>query len=337
MIYFHLEILFPIMEKARFGVRLSRVISAVSPESMNPNLTPYPHVYWQMVRDVARECEILGYDSIILPDHPMVGLERFACWSTLSALAAITRRVTIGTMTTNTMRYLPNPSLFIKEIATLDNIADGRLYPLGLGIGWTPDEYKAFGFPFPSHRKRLDQLRETIEMMRLMFNESKATYKGKYFEIEDLVCEPKPRQKPFPVCIGGRGKRTLSMASRYADHIDIYGGMDKEDLRNRIDFIEEKCEEYGRNPQDIVKSWGCWFWIYEDEKEYEQYAEEFERLRRLRGGRPGGVVMGTPEEITTLFKELIEIGISYFTLRFEDLPDKRALRLFSEEVIPKFK
>ena len=166
------------------------------------------------------------------------------------------------------MRYLPNPSLFIKEIATLDNIADGRLYPLGLGIGWTPHEYKAFGFPYPEHKTRLEQLRETIEIMRIMFNSEKASYKGNYFQIKELICEPKPKQRPFPVCIGGRGKRTLRMAAKYADHIDIYGGMDKRDLQNRLDYVEKQCEEHGRDYDKITKSWGCWFWIYRNEEEY---------------------------------------------------------------------
>ena len=243
---------------------------------------------------MAHEVERLGFDSIILPDHPMVGLQRFACWSTLSALPTVTSRVTVGTLTTNTMRYLPNPSLFIKEIATLDNISDGRLYPLGLGLGWTPDEYKAFGFPFPSHKKRLAQFRETIQMMKLMFNEDLASYEGKYFKIEDLVCEPKPVQKPFPICMGARGKRTLKLAAEYADHIDDYGGMDIEYLKDRLDYIKRKSEECGRSYDDIVKSWGCWFWIYEDEEERDRYKDEFKRLEVLRGGRPGGMVMGTP-------------------------------------------
>jgi len=267
----------------------------------------------------------------------MIGLQRYACWSTLSALAAITKKLTIGTLTTNTMRYLPNPSLFLKEVATLDNISDGRLYPLGLGLGWTPDEYKAFGFPYPSHRKRLGQLRETIEIMKLMFTEDLSTYKGKYFNIENLVCEPKPIQKPFPICIGARGKRTLRLAAKYADHIDIYGGMDKLDIKKRLDYIEKKCTEYGRNYDEIIKSWGCWFWIYEDEKELDRYKEEFRRLESLRGGRPGGVVMGSPEEIVNLFKDFVELEMTYFTLRFEDLPSKRGLRLFAEQVIPQFK
>jgi alkanesulfonate monooxygenase SsuD/methylene tetrahydromethanopterin reductase-like flavin-dependent oxidoreductase (luciferase family) len=321
----------------KFGVRLSRVISAVSPESRAPYLTPYERVYWPLVKEVAQECERLGFDSIILPDHPMNGLQRFACWSTLSALAAVTKRVTIGTLTTNTMRYLPNPSLFIKEIATLDNISDGRLYPLGLGLGWTPDEYKAFGFPFPAHRKRLNQLRETIEMMKVMFTEPLASYEGKYFKIESLRCEPKPVQKPFPICLGARGKRTLKLAAEYADHIDVYGGMDKEDLKDRLDYIERKCNEYGRDYDEITKSWGSWFWIYEDEKELEMHRDEFRRLKELRGGAPGGPLMGTPEEIVGLFEELVELGMTYFTLRFEDLPSKRALRLFAEQVIPEFR
>lgn len=324
------------MPKAKFGVRLSRVISAVEPDGRAPYITPYSNVYWPLVKDIALECEALGYDSVILPDHPMVGAERFACWSTLAALAAVTRRVTLGTLTTNTMRYLPNPSLFIKEIATLDNISGGRLYPLGMGIGWTPDEYKAFGFPYPRHSTRLAQLKETIEMMNTMFEETPASYHGKYFDIEELVCMPKPMQKPFPICIGGRGKRTLSLAARYANHIDIYGGMDRKDLEDRLGFIEKKCTEYGRDYESITKSWGSWFWIYENQQEYSQQEKEFKRLAALRGSDSSGVLMGTPEELTALFEELVEMGMSYFTLRFEDLPSKRALRVFAEHVIPEF-
>lgn len=266
----------------------------------------------------------------------MHGLQRYACWSTLSALATCTHRVTLGTLTVNTMRYLPNPSLFAKEVATLDSISDGRLYPLGLGLGWTPDEYKAFGYTFSAHKTRLEQLQETIEIMNLMFTQEKASYKGRYFNIENLVCEPKPVQKPFPICIGGRGERTLKLASKYAHLIDIYG-VDKKTLRERLDYIKKCCTDYGRDYESIVKSWGCWFWIYENEEELNRYADEFKRLSILRGGKPSGVVMGTPKEMVSFFNDLVEMGITYFTLRFEDLPSKRGLRLFAQEVMPHFR
>ncbi|MFX1369780.1 MAG: LLM class flavin-dependent oxidoreductase [Promethearchaeota archaeon] len=321
--------------KIKFGARLSRVISTVAPDSENPIITPYERIQWPLVREVAQECERLGFDSVIMPDHPMDDVSRLAAWSTLAALAECTRRVTIGTLTTNTMRYLPNPSLFIKEIATLDQISDGRLYPLGLGLGWTPHEYEAFGFPYPAHRIRLEQMTETIEMMNLMFSEKgEVEYNGKHFKVKNLVCEPKPIQNPFPIVIGARGNRTLRVAAKYADHIDIYGGMDLDDLQERLSFIEESCSEYGRSFKDIVMSWGCWFWIYENEREIERYSDEVKRLEQRKDEfKP---IRGTPEEWIEKLESLKELGITYFTLRFEDFPSKRGLRLFAEYVMPEF-
>ncbi|MFX1579604.1 MAG: LLM class flavin-dependent oxidoreductase [Promethearchaeota archaeon] len=322
----------------KFGARLSRVISTVASDSENINITPYDKIEWSVIKDVAQECERLGFDSVIVPDHPMDDVSRYACMSMLAALAAVTEKVTVGTLTTNTMRYLPNPSLFIKEIATLDHISNGRLYPLGLGLGWTPKEYAAFGFPFPSHKVRLTQMIETIEMMNLMFTKDKATYDGKYFQIKGAVCEPKPVQKPFPIVVGGRGNRTLGAAAKYADHIDIYGGMDLDDLHDRLSFIEDTCSEIGRDFKEITFSWGCWFWIYENEKDRDRYAVEIKRLTELPDDMwQSTIVVGTPEEIAEKFESLIDLGITYFTLRFEDLPSKRGLQLFAESVMPQLK
>jgi len=322
----------------KFGARLSRVISTVAPDSENINITPYEKIQWPVIREVAQECERLGFDSIIVPDHPMDDVSRYACMSMLAALAASTERITIGTLTTNTMRYLPNPSLFIKEVATLDHISNGRLYPFGFGLGWTPKEYEAFGFPFPKHSIRLAQMIEAIEMMNKMFSEDLITYEGKYFQIKDVICEPKPVQKPFPVVIGGRGNRTLGAAAKYADHIDIYGGMDLDLLQERLSFIENTCSEIGRDFKEIVFSWGCWFWIYENEKERDRYASEIKRLSEYPDDRFSAVIiMGTPEEIAEKFASLIDLGITYFTLRFEDLPSKRGLQLFADQVISEFR
>ena len=322
----------------KFGARLSRVISTVASDSENINITPYDKIEWSVIKDVAQECERLGFDSVIVPDHPMDDVSRYACMSILAALAAVTEKVTVGTLTTNTMRYLPNPSLFIKEIATLDHISNGRLYPLGLGLGWTPKEYAAFGFPFPSHKVRLTQMIETIEMMNLMFSKDKATYNGKYFQIKGAVCEPKPVQNPFPIVVGGRGNRTLGAAAKYADHIDIYGGMDLDDLNDRLSFIEDTCSEIGRDFKEITFSWGCWFWIYENEKDRDHYALEIKRLTELPDDMwQSTIVMGTPEEIAEKFESLIDLGITYFTLRFEDLPSKRGLQLFAESVMSQLK
>jgi alkanesulfonate monooxygenase SsuD/methylene tetrahydromethanopterin reductase-like flavin-dependent oxidoreductase (luciferase family) len=180
-------------------------------------------------------------------------------------------------------------------------------------------------------------MKETIELMNLMFSEEgKISYDGEHFQVKDLICEPKPIQKPFPIVIGARGNRTLRVAAKYADHIDIYGGMNLDDLQERLSFVEKTCDEYGRNFKEIVFSWGCWFWIYENEKEFNQYAAEVKRLAELPDN-PFVVQKGTPEEIVEMFESLKEVGITYFTLRFEDFPSKRGLRLFAEHVMPEFK
>ena len=112
--------------------------------------------------------------------------------------------------------------------------------------------------------------------------------------------------------------------------------MDLIDLQDRLAFIEKTCSELGRDYDAITKSWGCWFWIYENERELNRYANEVKRLANLPEGSPN-TIKGTPEEVVEMFESLIELGITYFTLRFEDLPSKRGLRLFAEHVIPQFK
>lgn len=347
-----------------FGVRLKRVVSTNAPNDQEVHFTPYERVSWPTVRLIAEECDVLGFDSLIVPDHVMTtGPMQFGCWSILSALAACTKRVTLGTLTVNSMRYLPCPSLFAKEVATLDNISDGRLYPLGLGAGWNGMEYRAFGIPFPPHKTRIDQLEETIQIMNAMFTEETATFKGKHFNIQHVDCEPKPVQKPFPICIGGVGKRILRLAAKYADYVDISSepamgrtyalnsiqkpseempetpppadeATKKRTLQERLDWVKECCAEFGRNYDDIVKAASFKFYIYKNEKELARHEREFKRLAGTQGAH---LTMGTPDEIIDFFEERVKMGVTYFTLRWEDLPSTSGLRLFAKEVIPHFR
>ena len=346
-------------KEIKFGVRISRAIALTAKEDVvdgyrtayiNPVtgkpmvadilLTPYEKLEWRLVRDCALEAERLGFDSVILPDHPMSDGASFDCLATLGALAGVTSKIRLGTLTTNTMRYVPSPSLFAKQIATLDYITGGRIFPLGLGAGYLREEYEAYGFPYATHMIRIEQLRETIEIMRKMFTEERASYKGKYFEIKNAICEPKPVQNPFPICVGGGGKNLLKMAARYADIVnldiqDLYEDMSKidyvEETRKHLAFFEKHFKAAGRSwENDILKSWGMWFWLYEDEKERDQHSEA------LKNQRAGTVLMGTPDRMIQLFEKLVRLGITYFTLRFEDLPSTRGMQLFAEKVMPAF-
>jgi alkanesulfonate monooxygenase SsuD/methylene tetrahydromethanopterin reductase-like flavin-dependent oxidoreductase (luciferase family) len=345
----------------KFGVRISRVACLPTPPKnivdgydtafinpatgkpmeADPLLTPYERLEWSVVKECVHEAEKLGFDSVILADHPMIGRARLDCMAALGALAGVTTKINLGTMTTNTMRYLPSPALFAKQIASLDFITGGRIYPLGLGAGYLKEEYDAYGFPFGTHLARIEQLKETVEIMKRMFVEEKANYKGKYFEIKNAICEPKPIQQPFPICIGGGGKHLLRVAARYADFVNIDPNETYDASFSRSDYVKE-TERYlshlesevraaGRDWEaEIVKSRAFWFWLYENEKERNKHAEA------IKNQRPGSVLMGTPEEIIELFQKLVDLGITYFTLRFEDLPDTKGLHLFAENVMPAF-
>jgi alkanesulfonate monooxygenase SsuD/methylene tetrahydromethanopterin reductase-like flavin-dependent oxidoreductase (luciferase family) len=337
-------------EEIRFGVRLSDVISTTATKGsvgdrkyLHPRtgkwmsgagsrIGLYEELDWNLVRDCVLYAEKLGYHSAILPDHPMIGGARLDCMAALGALAGITSKITLGTMTTNTMRYVPSPALFAKQIATLDYITGGRIYPLGLGAGYIKEEYDAYGFPYGTHRDRFEQLKETIEIMKKMFTEKEATYKGRHFQINNAICEPKPVQKPFPICVGGSGRFTLKLAGEYADFTNMLGSV--EDAKERLSIIEDSCRKAGRNwGRDIVKSWAGELWIYEDAKERDQHKED---VRNMLNQSVDAVVMGTPQEIVHLFHRYMELGITYFTLKFKDLPSKRGLKLFADEVMPAF-
>ena len=109
-----------------------------------------------------------------------------------------------------------NPALLAKMAATLQALTGGR-FVLGIGAGWKQDEYVAYGYPFPPPKVRIQQLEEAVQIIKKMWTKEKATFKGRYYQIEEAVCSPKPEPVP-PLMIGGGGeKMTLKVVARHAD------------------------------------------------------------------------------------------------------------------------
>ena len=158
------------------------------------------------IRDVVLECERLGYHSVWLDDHLMFGEQPILeCWTTLSALSIVTTRIRLGSMVAcNSFR---NPALLAKIAASLDVISGGRL-EFGIGAGIQETEHRAYGFSFPKSHVRIERLREAIEVINALWSEEKVSYKGKHYNLEKAICEPKPLQKPHPpITIGGSGEK----------------------------------------------------------------------------------------------------------------------------------
>ena len=189
---------------------------------------------FSLLRDAVLECERLGYDSVHLDDHLMYGATPvLECWTKLSAFAAVTTKIRLGT--TVLCSSFRNPALLAKMASTLDVVSNGRL-DLGIGAGVQEDEHKAYGFAFPKPAERIERLKETAIILKKMWTEEKATYAGNHYRIADAFCVPKPVQKPHPpLTIGGAGEKlTLKVQAELADRVDWGYLPTLEDYRRKL-------------------------------------------------------------------------------------------------------
>jgi F420-dependent oxidoreductase-like protein len=211
---------------------------------------------WKTILDSASKIENLGYESIWVYDHfhtvPTPTQDpTYECWSLMSALSQTTSRVRLGQMCTcNSYR---NPSYLTKVASTIDVMSGGRL-EYAIGAGWYDQEYKAYGYEYPSAGIRLKMLEESLIIYKRMTTQEKASFEGEYYQIKDAINQPKPIQEPHPplwVCGGGE-KVTLKLLARYGDYgnwdVDVDGFISKSNI------LKQHCDTENRNFDDIGKT-----------------------------------------------------------------------------------
>jgi F420-dependent oxidoreductase-like protein len=222
-----------------------------------------PSRAWGRTVAVARQAEHLGFESIWLFDHFHTTPEptdelTFEAFTSLSALAAMTRRVRLGHVVL--CSGYRNPALVAKMAGTLDVISGGR-FDLGLGAGWKRDEWLAYGYGFPSLRDRLAHLRDSLEVITRMLapDTGHATYDGVLASVADAINVPKGVQRPHvPVMVGGNGQNvTWRLAARFADELNL-DGPSPEMVREWLPIVRSRCEEAGRDPATLALSVNVW-------------------------------------------------------------------------------
>lgn len=201
---------------------------------------------------MAEAAEDAGFDGISLMDHliqiPQVGREWEdfpEAYTSLAFLAGGTSRLRLGTLVTGV--GLRNPALLAKMLATLDVLSGGRAF-CGLGAGWFEAEQVAYGYEFDPPGRRLDRLEDTLRILPLMWGPGKATYQGKIHSVVDAASYPRPAGK-IPIIVGGRGKRTINLAGRYADGLNLVGG---KNLPQYVELLRKSAVEAGRDP-DVIE------------------------------------------------------------------------------------
>ncbi len=315
------------MNKVNFGVFLP--FYAFEFGEINPS------ELFNCVRDVVLECERLGYHSVWLDDHLMFGKRPILeCWTTLATLSSLTTRIRLGTMVL--CSSFRNPALLAKMAATVDVISGGRL-EFGIGAGVQKEEHIAYGLPFPEARIRIERMKEAVEIIKKMWTEEKANYKGKHYEVNEAVCLPKPVQKPHPpITIGGGGEKlTLKVTAQYADRYDFGYIPSLELYKHKLEVLDSYCRAVGRNPQEIEKS--CWpggqVLISRDKKAIGEKLLQRKPKRFTIGDFEKLNLVGTPNACLKKLRPYADLGVTHFMLFFGDLPSLDGLRLFAESIM----
>jgi F420-dependent oxidoreductase-like protein len=218
--------------------------------------TPQQHGSWRDMLSLWQEVDALGFDTAWVFDHflPIFSDPTGPClegWTALAALAMATKRVRMGVMVTgNTYRH---PAVLAKMATTVDIISGGRLI-LGIGAGWFELEHRSYGMPFPRVGERLARLDESLQVIKRLWTEERATFTGKYYQLDEAVFNPKPLQQPHPpILIGAGGERVaLGIVAR---HANIWNGFGSPDVfRQKLARLTEHCQQVGHDPAAIEKS-----------------------------------------------------------------------------------
>jgi alkanesulfonate monooxygenase SsuD/methylene tetrahydromethanopterin reductase-like flavin-dependent oxidoreductase (luciferase family) len=299
-----------------------------------------------------RECERRGFDSIWLKDNFLPWLQSYVkdgkntvatcepdndpvleCWTMLSSLAPITRRIRLGAILVNS--YRTPPSLLAKMVSTLDIISRGRL-EFGLSAGWYRREFEAYGFDFLKASARVEMMEESIKIIKMMLIEnSPVSFSGKYFKVNGAICNPKPIQRPYPpLWIGGSGKRTIEIAAKHANGWN-YGLCSYEEYVAKLSVLKNCCELVNRDYQNIMKGWQGLIIIGKHEEDVQIKISDLQSKKRIENDGLSKIsVVGTTEQVQTEISKYISIGVNYFTVSF---PDLESLELFAERIMPQFK
>lgn len=309
------------MSKVRFGVVLRQ-----------------EKIDFKPIRETAELCDELGYHSVWFYDHLLgmgsIDSDILEAWTLMSALSTVTSKVKIGTLVLcNSFRP---PSLLAKMAATLDNISSGRL-EFAIGAGWFEPEYRAYGYPFLNTVTRIEQLREAVKIIRALWTEERATLRGKYYQIEDAYCNPKPVQKPHPaIIIGGSGERyLLRVVAELADEWNCPASNASEYDR-KLKVLKNHCQELGRDMNEIAISEQTVCVIAENKAELEEKLPKAKKRYGFFGDIEKTGIVGTPDECIERINNKVEKGVSKFTIFFSDIMKPESLRFFSKEVMSAF-
>ena len=311
-------------------------IGAMVPQGWRMDLHDIkPEQQWDTIIEASARIEKLNYASVWVYDHfhtvPSPTQDpTFECWSLMAALSQVTENVRIGQMCTcNSYR---NPAYLTKVASTIDSMSGGRL-EFAIGAGWYDQEYKAYGYDYPSAGVRLKMLEEALQIYIAMTTQDKASFEGDYYKIKDAINQPKPLQKPYPplwVCGGGE-KVTLKLLAKYGD----YGNwdVDVEGFVHKSKILKSHCDEQNRNYSDIKKTLHTNVIIGNNEKDLDAKINKIVDVtgipKEMYIDKP---LVGVKEKVFDTIEEFSSVECEYLIAYIPDIVWGDTLEILSEKL-----
>jgi alkanesulfonate monooxygenase SsuD/methylene tetrahydromethanopterin reductase-like flavin-dependent oxidoreductase (luciferase family) len=273
--------------------------------------------------------EELGFDSYWVGDHPVEF--PFDCFTRLSAIAAVTERVKLGTLVA--CAHYRHALMLARQAADVDRLSGGRLV-LGLGIGDAPKEFAQLGLQYVKTRERQGALEELLRVLPSLWAGEIVTFEGSHVRLAEARLSPGPVQQPWvPIMVAGGGERvTLRQVARYADASNtgpgslIGSAWGPEEVCRKHEVLRSHCEEIGRPPESILRT-HVNFML----KLGKNQSASVVRDRAVAFDFDFDRFTGTPEAAVAYYRALVAVGVRYF---ITSVADAQTLKLLAEEVVP---
>jgi F420-dependent oxidoreductase-like protein len=300
-------------------------------------------VSWEDWLALAKACEAHGVPGLFRSDH-YLNLDGRAdrgsldAWATISALAAVTDTLRLGTLVSPaTFRH---PSELAKVVATADWVSGGRV-ELGLGAGWHEPEHRAYGFEFPDLRARMDRLEEQLEIVHRSWTEGPFSFSGRTYDLEGLDAQPRPLQQPHPHLImgGAAGPRGAALAARWADEYNTPFATVAQ-ARERRARVEAACAAVGREPIPFSLMTGLLVGLDRDELREKAAALAYAMGEPERdvdtwlADPPEAWLVGTVDEVVGQLGELRDAGLARVMLQHLLHTDLETVELIGRQLAP---
>ncbi len=263
--------------------------------------------------------------SLWMTDHLFWGEDyTYEVWTVLSYLAAKFPSFDVGPMVLG--QNYRNPALTAKAAATLQQFSGGR-FIMSIGAGWKEDEYRGYGYDLPSAKVRLEQLDDSLEIIKRLWTQpGKVSYQGKHYRIEDAILEPKPVPVP-PICVGVKGDHALAIAAKHADWWNV-SDVNIRVYKDRLAVLNRHCEAIGRDPKSIRKTWFGRVVTGRTETEIQRLANSWKMPFTTENA-----FVGTPAQVIEQMSEFVEAGCDYFMIDILGLPDQTILYMVLDEIV----